>query len=422
MWSMKSLGPWIHKLVASVALAAVVTMMVALCSRTAAFSDYELWGYDFLVTHRSAERALSDVVIVDFDDAAFERLKQYPIPRNVVAEVISRVAASSPRVIGVDLFLSEPRTASEDTAMRMALGEAGNVVLASQSAAGGVPHLLPLRDFCDPETPSSDAGYCKEGSKSALGYAVVNLPVDSDGFVRSFFLFAGNPRNGVSFPVMLAQLARGESIKPGNEKTVIFLGRKISAFPDPGGGSRGIGGTTTLLAPRIGRTFTAHPTFRWSHSAQAQNFIFQLYDDSGTSLYKARVDGREYRYPETAPELRPGTMYRWNVRPEVGLLGGSSETFRFVRVTETEIKEIADGLQQIGVDSKEHQEQRAQILADHRLWFDAVDAYTDLITKNPEDPELHEKRGQIYDQLPGTRSLGEEDFAIAQQLRSKSSL
>jgi adenylate cyclase len=233
MWSMKSLGPWIHKLVASVALAAVVTMMVALCSRTAAFSDYELWGYDFLVTHRSAERALSDVVIVDFDDAAFERLKQYPIPRNVVAEVISRVAASSPRVIGVDLFLSEPRTASEDTAMRMALGEAGNVVLASQSAAGGVPHLLPLRDFCDPETPSSDAGYCKEGSKSALGYAVVNLPVDSDGFVRSFFLFAGNPRNGVSFPVMLAQLARGESIKPGNEKTVIFLGRKISAFPDP---------------------------------------------------------------------------------------------------------------------------------------------------------------------------------------------
>jgi hypothetical protein len=189
-----------------------------------------------------------------------------------------------------------------------------------------------------------------------------------------------------------------------------------------GGGSRGIGGTTTLLAPRIGRTFTAHPTFRWSHSAQAQNFIFQLYDDSGTSLYKARVDGREYRYPETAPELRPGTMYRWNVRPQVGLLGGSSETFRFVRVTETEIKEIADDLQQIGVASKEHQEQRAQILADHRLWFDAVDGYTDLITKNPEDPELHEKRGQIYDQLPGTRSLGEEDFAIAQQLRSKSSL
>ena len=187
-----------------------------------------------------------------------------------------------------------------------------------------------------------------------------------------------------------------------------------------GGGSRGIGGTTTLLAPRIGRTFTAHPTFHWSHSTQAHNFIFQLCDESGAVLYKAHVDGLEYRYPETAPELRPGVMYRWNVRPEVGLLGGSSETFRFVRVTESEIKEITDALQL--VPSQEHQEQRAQILADHRVWFDAVAAYTDLITKNPEDPELHEKRGTIYDQLPGTRALGEEDFAVAEQLRSKSSL
>ena len=89
---------------------------------------------------------------------------------------------------------------------------------------------------------------------------------------------------------------------------------------------------------------------------------------------------------------------------------------------ETEIKEIGDALLSIGVDGKEHQKQYAQILADHRLWFDAVDAYTDLITKNPEDPELHEKRGEIYDQLPGTHALGEEDFAIAEQLRSKSSL
>jgi hypothetical protein len=189
-----------------------------------------------------------------------------------------------------------------------------------------------------------------------------------------------------------------------------------------GGGSRGIGGTTTLLAPRIGRTFTAHPTFRWSHSTQAQDFIFQLYDESGAVLFKARVDGLEYHYPENAPGLRPGAMYRWNVRPEVALLGDSSETFRFVRVTENEIKEIADALRPIGVDSKEQQEQRAQILADHRVWFDAVAAYNDLITKNPEDTELHEKRGAIYDQLPGTRALGEEDFAVAEQLRSKSKL
>lgn len=96
---MRSFGLWMHKSIASLALAAVVTIVVALC-RTAAFNDYELRGYDFLVIHANSERALSDFVIVDFDDAAFNRLKQYPIP-TAVAEVISRVAASSPRVIGI---------------------------------------------------------------------------------------------------------------------------------------------------------------------------------------------------------------------------------------------------------------------------------------------------------------------------------
>ena len=222
-----------RKVVVSLALAGLVTVVVALSSRTAAFNDYELWGYDFLVTHGSSEKAQSDVAIVDFDDATFDRLKQYPIPRGAIANVISNVAASSPRVIGVDIFLSESRSASEDATMRAAVAESGNVILASQSAAGGVPHLLPLKEFCDPETPSADSGYCKEFPQGAVGYAAVNLPVDSDGFVRSFFLFASNARNGVSFPVMLAQLARGEPIKPWNETAVRFLERKIPTFPDP---------------------------------------------------------------------------------------------------------------------------------------------------------------------------------------------
>jgi adenylate cyclase len=224
----------VRKVAVIMALAAVVTLAVVLCSRTAAYGDYELWGYDFLVNHGGFERVSSDVIIVDFDDATFNRLQQYPIPRSAIAQIISTVAASSPRVVGVDLFLSEPRSANEDAAMNTALAEAGNVILASQTAAGGVPHLLPLQQFCAREDPRSDAGYCEASQKGALGYAAVNLPIDSDGFVRSFFLFAGRARNGVSFPVMLAQLARGEAIKSLNEKAVSFLGRSISTFSDPG--------------------------------------------------------------------------------------------------------------------------------------------------------------------------------------------
>src|SRR5450759_2208386 len=89
----------LNELFVSLLLASVVGLLVELCSRTAAFGDYELWGYDFLVNHAIHHRSHSDVVIVDFDDATFNRIQQYPIPRSSVAEVISHVAAHSPRCL-----------------------------------------------------------------------------------------------------------------------------------------------------------------------------------------------------------------------------------------------------------------------------------------------------------------------------------
>ena len=39
---------------ANLALEGVVTVAVAMCTRSAAFTDYELWGYDFLVTLKTS--------------------------------------------------------------------------------------------------------------------------------------------------------------------------------------------------------------------------------------------------------------------------------------------------------------------------------------------------------------------------------
>jgi adenylate cyclase len=223
----------LKELVASLLLASLVGLLVGLCSRTAAFGDYELWGYDFLVNHVMHHTGESQVVIVDFDDATFNHIKQYPIPRSSIAEVISDVAASSPGVIGLDMFISEARSPQNDSAMNAALAKAGNVVLASQAGAGGIPTVRPLRRFCEPEIPNQDSGDCKDAPGSAFGYAAVNLPVDSDGFIRSFFLFAGEPGKGVSFPVMIAQLAKQEALKPLTESAVSFLGRTIPTVVGP---------------------------------------------------------------------------------------------------------------------------------------------------------------------------------------------
>jgi Domain of Unknown Function (DUF928) len=185
-----------------------------------------------------------------------------------------------------------------------------------------------------------------------------------------------------------------------------------------GGGTRGNDGLTTLLAPRLARLYSAHPVFQWSHTSQAQNFEFRLFDEKENLLYEAHVSGREFRYPEHAPPLQARMLYSWNVRPEVSFLGGVSPTYRFSRLSETEIGEISEQLERIGSGNKEQSGRRAQLFTDQRLWFDSVQTLSEMIKEYPNDPDLFERRGSIYDQIPVTNALAEEDFAVAEQLRS----
>jgi Domain of Unknown Function (DUF928) len=186
-----------------------------------------------------------------------------------------------------------------------------------------------------------------------------------------------------------------------------------------GGGTRDIGGATVLLAPRLARVYTAYPIFDWTHSAQAQNFEFRLFDNKGSLLYKSRVTGREFHYPADAPPLQPDTSYEWSVQPEVALLGGASDKSSFVRIPGSEIAEVSAALDHVGDADEMQLAQRAQIFTDHRLWFDALAAYSNLIKHYPYNASYHEKRGEIYDQLSVTGALAEEDFAMADKLREQ---
>jgi adenylate cyclase len=137
--------------IAMLAIAIAATLAAELISRTVAFHDLQLWAYDFVVTHSPEAKPSSEIVMVDFDDATLARERQFPIPRDVVASVISRVAQAGAKVIGLDFLLTEARSEPQDAAMERALSEAGNVILASQSGAGGIPAILPLARFCVPD-------------------------------------------------------------------------------------------------------------------------------------------------------------------------------------------------------------------------------------------------------------------------------
>ena len=209
------------------AIAAIASAAVLFLSRFPSFRDINNLTYDFTVDHAGLSPPAPNILFVDFDEASFAQIRQYPIPRTLIATAIRRIAAGKPRVLGVDVFLSEPRTPAEDQEMQDALTAAGNVVLASQAANGNLPAVRPLPMFCQPEDPAADSGFCIDGKPGAMGYALVDMPIEEDGFVRDFNLFTVGHPPSVSFPIFLAQQYAGETIQPGRRGTVSFLGHAV---------------------------------------------------------------------------------------------------------------------------------------------------------------------------------------------------
>ena len=72
-------------------------------------------------------------------------------------------------MIGLDVYLSEPRDPEEDRVMQDALTAAGNVILAAQASDGQIPGVLPMAQFCQPEDSSMPSGYCVEGKPGGDG-------------------------------------------------------------------------------------------------------------------------------------------------------------------------------------------------------------------------------------------------------------
>lgn len=185
-----------------------------------------------------------------------------------------------------------------------------------------------------------------------------------------------------------------------------------------GGGTRSLaGGDPAPLAPNVGRTFSATPLFAWRHSSQAQKFEFRLFDQAGAVVHRAAVTGREFTYPSDAPPLQPGVAYQWSVQPQSTMLGGASTKATVMRLSEADLAAVSAQLAHLPAGVTEA-EWRAQVFTERRLWYDAIAAWSALIERFPNRADLHEKRGQIYDQIPVTQDLADEDFAAAQRLRA----
>ncbi|WP_201323218.1 DUF928 domain-containing protein [Pseudanabaena sp. lw0831] len=191
--------------------------------------------------------------------------------------------------------------------------------------------------------------------------------------------------------------------------------------------SAGSGGATrsvdslpqvTILVPGDGaRTLASRPTFYWyiapqdiaATTSNPPTTVPQVDDGKGSfkvtfflrdgneraskSIFKAEGKAQgaglyKFTLPENAPELKKGKVQRWQIRWE-----GTSGSVQ-VDVNAL-IRRDDDPLVAKAIASAKSDLEKARIYAKSTYWYDAIDAYTSWISKNPKDNEASAERSNL---------------------------
>jgi CHASE2 domain-containing sensor protein/predicted Ser/Thr protein kinase len=98
------------------ALGLVITVIFIVLFSMNVLDTLEFKFYDVMMELRSDPQSPSDIVIVDIDDDSIEKIGRWPWPRSLLAQGITKISAGKPRVIGLNIILSE---AEESTGLKV---------------------------------------------------------------------------------------------------------------------------------------------------------------------------------------------------------------------------------------------------------------------------------------------------------------
>ena len=205
---MAEASPRRNPLLVSAMLAAAVCGLLALMVWSGLLEGVELQGFDLLVAGRGAGSPSENIIVVDFDEASVRAYNAFPLPRRLLADVLEKISAGEPSVIGLDVILDKERTpAADDQHLAEVIDRAGNVVLVSEYGFDRLPRNEPLPLF----------------ARAAAGVAFGDLAYDVDGSVRRTFLLVFRTEyKRWSFPVALASVISGGGLKQGGGGSLRF--------------------------------------------------------------------------------------------------------------------------------------------------------------------------------------------------------
>lgn len=122
---------WLIPLCIALAMASALAALHQIGFRPLA--ALESRAFDARLALRGTQPASDEVVVVSVDDASLAELGRWPWSRPQVGELLARISAGAPKVVGVDLVQSEPTAAAggedDDTRLVNAVRDAGRIVL-----------------------------------------------------------------------------------------------------------------------------------------------------------------------------------------------------------------------------------------------------------------------------------------------------
>lgn len=170
-------------------------------------------------------------------------------------------------------------------------------------------------------------------------------------------------------------------------------------------------GRPLLLAPRDG-TLLGPPTFEWAGSDWLP-YTVRVSGPEGALWEQSNLPRAPLTYPASAPRLRPGVSYRW----ELEARGFSVEQGQFRILLEAEAAAVRAALALLPLTLPGYPRNtvvlmRAAYLFEQGLFTEARAELQTALAADPDEPSLHVMLGRVYERtgLPEL-ALGEFDEA-----------
>ncbi|MEM9216528.1 MAG: CHASE2 domain-containing protein [Cyanobacteria bacterium P01_F01_bin.150] len=146
------------------------------------FQSMELQSLDFFMMHGHREPMDERITLIGIDEPTIQSIQTYPIPDQQLAEVLTLIKKSQPRVIGLDVFRDLPVEPGHNTLIE---------VFQSTDSLIGIDKVLPPIVAAPPALPPQQVGFADTFLDRDGRWRRILLgtpPVLEDGFRFSFSL------------------------------------------------------------------------------------------------------------------------------------------------------------------------------------------------------------------------------------------